>query len=73
VYPERENKVTLPLLPLEIWAPCKVRWVWADAVIISSTTCPLQFTKVSAATLPQQEKKNRQIFSEKELIYPAYL
>jgi hypothetical protein len=26
-YPEQENKVILPLLPLEPWAPCKARWV----------------------------------------------
>jgi hypothetical protein len=58
VYPEQENKVILPLLPLEIWAPCKARWVWAGAVIFGSATCSLQFAEASAATLPQQEKKN---------------
>jgi hypothetical protein len=26
-YPERENEVVLPLQPLELWAPCKPRWV----------------------------------------------
>jgi hypothetical protein len=45
VYPEQENKTILPLLPLEILAPCKVRWVWAGAVIFASATCPLQFTE----------------------------
>jgi hypothetical protein len=25
VYPERETKVNIPLLPLELWAPCKER------------------------------------------------
>jgi hypothetical protein len=39
VYPEWKNKVILPLLPLELWAPCKA--------------CPLQFAKASTATLPQ--------------------
>jgi hypothetical protein len=46
VYPERENKEVLPLLPLEIWAPCK------------AVTYSLQFTKASAAALPQEEKIN---------------
>jgi hypothetical protein len=55
VYPERENKVSLPLLPLELWAPCKESWVWAGSVIFASVTCSLQFAKASAATLPQQE------------------
>ena len=58
VYPEQENKVILPLLPLEIWAPCKVRWVWVGAVIFASANCSLQFAEASAATLPQQEKNN---------------
>jgi hypothetical protein len=58
VYPKRENEVILPLLPLEIWAPCKARWVWAGAVIFFPATCQLQFAKASAATLPQQEKNN---------------
>jgi hypothetical protein len=59
VYPERENKVILPRLPLE--APCKERWVWAGAVIFVSATCSLQFAKTSASTVlsqPQQEKNN---------------
>jgi hypothetical protein len=57
MYPERENKVLLPLLPLGIWAPCKdTRWVWAGAVIFASATRSLQFAKASAATLSQQEK-----------------
>jgi hypothetical protein len=47
VYPEWENEVILPLLPFDLWAPCKARWV-----------CPLQFAKASAATLSQQEKNN---------------
>jgi hypothetical protein len=58
VYPERENKLILPPLPLVIWAPCKERWMWAGAVIFASVTCSLQFAKASAATLPQQEKNN---------------
>jgi hypothetical protein len=58
VYPERESKVILPLLPLGIWAPCKARWVWAGTVIFASATCSLQFAKASAATLSQQEKNN---------------
>ena len=33
VHPERGIKMILPLLPLELWAPCKARWVWAGAVI----------------------------------------
>ena len=57
-YPEREIEVILPLLPLEIWAPCKVRWVRAGAVIFTSATCPLQFAKASATTLPQQEEND---------------
>jgi hypothetical protein len=57
-YPEQENEVILPLSPLEPWAPCKARWVWAGAVIFFSVTCSLQFTKASAATLLQQEKNN---------------
>jgi hypothetical protein len=32
VYPERGNEVVLPLRPLELWAPCKARWVWAGVV-----------------------------------------
>jgi hypothetical protein len=56
VYPERKTKVILPLLPLELWAPCKARLVWAGAVIFASATCPLQFAKASATTLPQQVK-----------------
>ena len=56
-YPEQENKVILPLLPHEPWAPCKERWVWAGAVIFTAATCSLQFAKASAATLLQQEKK----------------
>jgi hypothetical protein len=47
-----------PLLPLELWAPCKARWVWAGAVIFASATCSLQFAKASAATLLQQEKND---------------
>jgi hypothetical protein len=58
VYPERENKVLLPLLPLELWAPYKARWVWAGAVIFVSAMCSLQFAKASAAALSQQEKSN---------------
>jgi hypothetical protein len=58
VYPERENKLILPLLPLGLWTPCKARWVWAGAVIFASATCSLQFAKASAATLSQQEKNN---------------
>jgi hypothetical protein len=57
-YPEQENEVILPLLPLEPRAPYKARWVWAGAVILASSTCPLQFAKASAATLLQQEKSN---------------
>jgi hypothetical protein len=58
VYPERENKVILPLLLLEMWAPCKARWVYAGAVVFASARCSLQFAKASAATLPQQKKNN---------------
>jgi hypothetical protein len=58
VYPERQNTVVLPLLPLELWAPCKARWVWAGAVFIASATCSLQFAEASAAALSQQEKNN---------------
>jgi hypothetical protein len=47
-----------PLLPLELWAPCKARWVWAGAVIFASATCSLQFAKASAATLLQKEKND---------------
>jgi hypothetical protein len=57
-YPEQENEVILPLLPLEPWAPCKARWVWAGAVIFALATCSLQFTKPSASTLLQQEKSD---------------
>jgi hypothetical protein len=52
------NKVILPLLPLELRAPYKARWVWAGVVIFSSATCSLQLDKASAATLSQQEKNN---------------
>jgi hypothetical protein len=52
------KKVILPLLPLELWAPYKKRWVWAGAVIFASATCSLQFAKASAATLSQQQKNN---------------
>jgi hypothetical protein len=55
---ERKNKVILPHLPLELWAPCKARWVWAGAVIFASATCSLQFAKAAAVTLSQQEKNN---------------
>jgi hypothetical protein len=55
-YPEQEKNVILPLLPFEILAPCKERWVWAGAVIFASASCSLQFAKASAATLSQQEK-----------------
>jgi hypothetical protein len=58
VHPEQENYVILPLLPLELWAPCKARWVWVGAVIFASATCSLQFAKASAATLSQQEKND---------------
>jgi hypothetical protein len=27
-YPEQENEVILPLLPHDLWAPCKARWVY---------------------------------------------
>jgi hypothetical protein len=57
VYPEQENKVILPLLPLELWAPCKARWMWAGAVILASATRSLQFAKASVATLSQQETR----------------
>jgi hypothetical protein len=57
-YLEWESKVVLPLLPLELWVPCKARWVWAGVVIFASVTCSLQFAKASAATLPQQEKND---------------
>jgi hypothetical protein len=30
--PEREIEVVLPLQSLELWLPCKVRWVWVGAV-----------------------------------------
>jgi len=56
VYSELKIKVILPLLPLELWAPCKARLVWAGAVIFASATCSLQFAKASAATLSQQVK-----------------
>jgi hypothetical protein len=26
LYPERENELVSPLLPPELWAPCKARW-----------------------------------------------
>jgi hypothetical protein len=58
VYPEWENEVILPFLPLELWPPCKARWVWAGAVIFVSAMCSLQFAKASAATLSQQERNN---------------
>jgi hypothetical protein len=58
VYPEQENKVILPLLPLELRAPCNVRFLWVGAVIFASATCSLQFAKASAAALSQQEKNN---------------
>jgi hypothetical protein len=29
---KQEMPVVLPLQPLELWAPCKARWVWAGAV-----------------------------------------
>jgi hypothetical protein len=58
VYPEQENEVILQLFPLGLLAPCKARWVWAGAVIFASATCSLQFTKASAATLPQQKKSD---------------
>jgi hypothetical protein len=32
VYPERGNEVDLSLRPLELWAPCKARLLWAGAV-----------------------------------------
>jgi hypothetical protein len=37
------KKVMLPLLPHELLAPFKSRWVWAGVVIFASATCPLQF------------------------------
>jgi hypothetical protein len=52
------KEVILHLLPKELWAPCKARWVWAGAVIFASATCSLQFAKASAATLLQQEKND---------------
>jgi hypothetical protein len=58
VYPEQENEGILPLLPLELWAPCKARFVWVGAVISVLITRSLQFAKASAATLPHQEKKD---------------
>ena len=58
VYPERENKVILPLLPLELRAPCKASWAGAGPEIFFTATCSLQFAKASAATLPQQEKND---------------
>jgi hypothetical protein len=46
--------VVLPLRTLELWAPYKARREWAGPVAKY-----LQFAKAgSAATLPQQEKKN---------------
>jgi hypothetical protein len=65
VYPKQDNKVILPLLPLEIRAPCKERWVWAGAVIFASVTCSLQFAEASAAT-PLQPAAN------KILLVPSY-
>jgi hypothetical protein len=53
MYPERENTAILHLLPLELLAPCKERWVWAGAVIFASATYSMQFAKASSATLPQ--------------------
>ena len=58
VYPEQENEGILPLLPLELWAPCKARFVWVGAVISVLITRSLQFAKASAATLLQQEKND---------------
>jgi hypothetical protein len=55
-----ENGVILPLIPFEIWAPCKARSVWAGAVIFASATCSLQFAKASAAKLSQQAKNNQE-------------
>jgi hypothetical protein len=72
VYPERENKVILPFLPLEIWAPCKARWIWAGAVNIASATCSLQFAEASAATLSQQEKSNSADFQRGRVNIPGF-
>jgi hypothetical protein len=73
VYPERENKVILPLIPLEIWAPCKARWVWAGALIFSSAKCSLQFAKASAATLPQQEKNNSEDLQQRRVNISGFI
>jgi hypothetical protein len=58
LYPERENQVILPPLPLELWAPCKERWVWAGAVIFASATSSFQVAEACDAKLPEQEKDN---------------
>jgi hypothetical protein len=33
-YSEQKSEEVSPLQPLELWAPCKARWVWAGKVAI---------------------------------------
>jgi hypothetical protein len=59
VYPERENKVVLPLQPFELRHPSKHAGCGGRGrEIFASATCQLQFAKASAATLSQQEKND---------------
>jgi hypothetical protein len=73
VYPEQENQVILPLLPLELWAPCKARWVWAGAVIFSSAACSLQFAKAKTAALSQQKKGNSADLQRGRVNIPGFI
>jgi hypothetical protein len=61
----RTVEVILRLLSLELWAQCKVRWVWAGAVIYASATFSLQFAKASAATADVQ--RGRAVISGRTL------
>jgi hypothetical protein len=47
VYPERENSLVLPLRPLDLWGPCKARWVWAGAGARCSSARPSPYGVIS--------------------------
>jgi hypothetical protein len=65
------NNVILLLKPLELWAPCKARWVWAGAVIFPSATARNSSPRPTSQRFRNMRRRTRQMYSEEELIYPA--
>jgi hypothetical protein len=59
--PERKIEVVLPLQLLELWAPCKTRWVWAGVVAKHF------FSHVSIAVRQGQQRREAAAAGEEKL------